>query len=95
MPHGSVAGVDRLLELLVDRMLVGEQVVELVLEQRRIARCVVWATPEDGLTVVVDGDHGLDRVHDAVEDGRLDADRDVVLGDQVLRRGCPPCRPGG
>jgi hypothetical protein len=36
--------------------------------------------------VVGDFDHGVDRIHHVEVDDRVDLDRDVVFGDDLLRR---------
>ena len=84
MPHGIGALVDDLLEHRVDLLPVGEQLVQLDLAQHRAQRRL--GKLARGVEVVLDLDDRLGRVEHPHVEHRVHLDRDVVPGDDVLRR---------
>src|SRR5438309_5232515 len=76
--------VDDPLELLVDLVTRGEEVVELDLAEHAPERCL--RDLRGRVEIVLHRDHRPLRVHDAEVDDRTDLERDIIARDHVLRR---------
>ncbi len=83
--------VDDLLQLLVEPLALGEQLVELGLAEHRAQRRL--GDLRGGEEEVFDLDDRLARVDDAEVGDRVDAGGDVVAGDHLLRRDVERDRP--
>ena len=83
--------VDHLLELLVELLALGEEVVQLDLSEDRPQRRLRQLG--GGVHVVLDLDDRLDRPHGAEVHHGVHFHRDVVAGDDVLRRDVQHHRP--
>ena len=84
MPHGSVWCVEDLLQLLVQPVALGQQIVELRLSEHAAQRGL--RELRRGVDVILDLDDGPARIDHAEIDDRIHLHRDVVARDDVLRR---------
>ena len=83
VPHGSVWMIDDVLDLLVDAGGIRQQLIEAEAPDHVAHRGL--ADLVDRVVDVLDRDHGLFRIGDVIVGDRRDIDRDVVLGDDLLR----------
>jgi hypothetical protein len=76
--------VDDVLDLVVDRGNVGQELIEAEAADHVAHRGL--ADLVNRISHILDRDHGLFRIGDVIIGDRRDIDRDVVLGDDLLRR---------